>query len=255
MYFLDFIFLIRFDFISWRKRRLCIVGGGEDVAAFSEKIKAVLMEAAFVHRRLQRESTFLDPADDKRNLIHYFPRCFELLANICLLKTELVIKEQLHISSPRMLFSEQFFKLNTIITDLKAFANGLYRESSMEFVKQSLVLVEELANEISSLQNSLRCKRINHLLADERCEFLLSNFADGDLSIDVVTVTAESAITDVYPAIANTAREVSASRSVDDTIYGVSIDTVPSVADGVFTDSAIIATGAVRLLTTDSASI
>ncbi|CAI9109450.1 OLC1v1009272C1 [Oldenlandia corymbosa var. corymbosa] len=141
------------------------VGGGEDVDAFSEEIKAVLMEAAFVHRRLQRESTFSDPADDKRNLTDCFPPCFELLSNICLLKTELFIKEQLHIPPPGMLFSdEQFFKVDMILTDLRAFAKDICGKSNREFVKQSLVLAEEFANEIESLQKSFQSKRIDHLL-------------------------------------------------------------------------------------------
>ncbi|CAI9099697.1 OLC1v1036557C1 [Oldenlandia corymbosa var. corymbosa] len=64
--------------------------------------------------------------------------------------------------------------------------------------------------------------------------------ANGHLSIDVVAVAVESAITDTYPTVSNAAREVFAGRSVDNTIYGVAIDTVSTVTNGVFTDSAII---------------
>ncbi|CAI9117509.1 OLC1v1018909C1 [Oldenlandia corymbosa var. corymbosa] len=95
--------------------------------------------------------------------------------------------------------------------------------------------------------------------ADERDQIpimqeLSISAADGDLATPVVAVTAESAIIDAYPAVPNSAREVSADRSVDDIIYGVAIDAIPSDIDGVFADSAIIGTSPAGLLTTDSTS-
>ncbi|CAI9117750.1 OLC1v1019229C1 [Oldenlandia corymbosa var. corymbosa] len=121
----------------------------EGMHNFFAEIKAALAEAAFSHRQ--------DPAD---------PAAFsQLLTKLCLLKAELFLKEQLNTSTPAMLFSDNhFFKVDMIITDLRSFQRNLFQEGNPGYVQQNLVLVEDLASEIKSLQNSHHFRRITNTL-------------------------------------------------------------------------------------------
>ncbi|CAI9117754.1 OLC1v1019235C1 [Oldenlandia corymbosa var. corymbosa] len=60
-----------------------------------------------------------------------------------------------------MLFSDDiFFKLDMILTDLTGYSKDLCQQSNTEFVKQSLVLTEELAHEVELFQEQLHSKKL-----------------------------------------------------------------------------------------------
>ncbi|CAI9117746.1 OLC1v1019218C1 [Oldenlandia corymbosa var. corymbosa] len=148
--------------------------GKSNMQSFYAEIEAVLQEAAFVHRPVQREVAVDCKAEVLRkhkqnpdairqqNLSAALPPCSELLAKICFLKAEFFLKQQL------TLFSDNpFFRVRGILSNLRAFKNDLCQQhGNTNYVKKSLILAEELAKEIQSLQTSLKSKRITSALVN-----------------------------------------------------------------------------------------
>ncbi|CAI9117723.1 OLC1v1019179C1 [Oldenlandia corymbosa var. corymbosa] len=123
----------------------------EDVDSFFAEITAVLAEVSFIfHGTVQ-----IDLAAKKEPIqaAILFPD-FELQAKICLLKAELFLKQQLQTRN------DQFFKVDMILRYLRTFSKDACQREKSELLKQSLVFAEELANEIESLNKSLRAERI-----------------------------------------------------------------------------------------------
>ncbi|CAI9117722.1 OLC1v1019178C1 [Oldenlandia corymbosa var. corymbosa] len=156
----------------------------EDIHNIFEEyeIEAVLAEAAFSCRAVQRDLVvdgeqhpFQEhrqklAAEKERSLAAALPPCSDSVANICFLKTKIFLKQQLNNRNASMLFSDnQLFKVDMILNDLRAFNRLVCQQGNTEFVKQSLILAEELANEIESLHKSYNSSRvlsplINHSL-------------------------------------------------------------------------------------------
>ncbi|CAI9117720.1 OLC1v1019176C1 [Oldenlandia corymbosa var. corymbosa] len=131
--------------------------GREDMDNFFAEIVAVLAEVAFFfHGTVQTDVS----AEKEPNLFDVLPLNSELQAKLCLLKAELFLKQQLNAHTPSMLFSnDQFFSVNMIRTYLKAFKYQCQHEKT-EFVKESLVCAEKLADDIVSLKKSLHSRKL-----------------------------------------------------------------------------------------------
>lgn len=69
-----------------------------------------------------------------------------LVTKISLLKVEFFLKEQLSSISSRLCSDNQFFNVAMILTNMEAFTEDLRQQGKAKYVKQSLVLAEELAN-------------------------------------------------------------------------------------------------------------
>ncbi|CAI9093874.1 OLC1v1029465C1 [Oldenlandia corymbosa var. corymbosa] len=130
------------------------------------EILSLLAEAAFPLHILQQD--LVEDGDSvlftreliKPNVAAALPSCSELRSKVCLLRAELFLKRQLVTPNASMLFNDdRFFKVNMILTDLGAFTKDLSQQENTEFVRQTLVLAEELENEIESLQKSLLSKK------------------------------------------------------------------------------------------------
>ncbi|CAI9101194.1 OLC1v1038456C1 [Oldenlandia corymbosa var. corymbosa] len=152
--------------------------GEKDLHNLSAEIKALLAEAAFLHRKVQRDlaidylkashsSIKWNIAERKeREVAAALAPCSELQANVCLLKAELFLKQRLNARASSTLFSDdRFYKVDMVLADLRALKRQVCDEQgNTEYVKRSLVVAEELANEIESLQKSLHSKTVTNPL-------------------------------------------------------------------------------------------
>ncbi|CAI9117721.1 OLC1v1019177C1 [Oldenlandia corymbosa var. corymbosa] len=139
--------------------------GEDEMPNIRRELLSVLAEAAgFSHPIMQRDfekrgSSFLTHAFRKSPSPRALPSCSELQAKSCLLKAELCLKQQLH-TSASMLFPDPhpISKFGTILDELRAFTKDFGENEKTDFVRQSLELAEELANEVESLHKSLLSK-------------------------------------------------------------------------------------------------
>ncbi|CAI9117747.1 OLC1v1019219C1 [Oldenlandia corymbosa var. corymbosa] len=143
----------------------------QDMNILLTEMKTVLAEVAFFHRILHRN---LEADGEENSMLEHMQKLAEIQAKICLLKAEVFLKQQFKAHNALAHFDDdKFSEVNMIFTSLRAFTKGPCKQGQTEFVMQSLVLAEEMANEISSLQRSLYFLRITSPVVKHSLQHLL----------------------------------------------------------------------------------